>query len=300
VEDSVNLKLILFDNIMPATLCYGCEVWGLHGITAKANKARSEVSARYNMRIRQICGIRNSIAANVYLHELDVKPLEHRWWQQTLGFWARIQAAPHGNFYKQLLLDNLNDALVHKIRNFSWSVLRKLRELGIQVDTACGTVPVIETTAVMEALDSKLAAYWEGTHHTPHTSPSVGVKKCTYLQWFFRPDGYASYKHYKHMSLPGEQLRQLIRFRVGSHDLPIEKGRRQNIARQDRLCVKCDLHAVCDEHHVVFECPHVEVLRQQFAELFTDDTRDMQSFMWQSEQRTLAKFLVKVLKEYAA
>jgi hypothetical protein len=102
------------------------------------------------------------------------------------------------------------------------------------------------------------------------------------------------------MSLPGEQLRQLIRFRVGSHDLPIEKGRRQNIARQDTLCVKCDLHAVCDEHHVVFECPHVEVLRQQFAELFTDDTRDMQSFMWQSEQRTLAKFLVKVLKEYAA
>ena len=44
----------------------------------------------------------------------------------------------------------------------------------------------------------------------------------------------------------------IIRFRCGSHSLPIETGRWSRIPRDERLCKTCKV--VGDEHHVLFEC----------------------------------------------
>ena len=50
--------------------------------------------------------------------------------------------------------------------------------------------------------------------------------------------------------------RQIIRFRLGSHCLPIETGRWSRTARADRLCVDCGV--LGDEHHALFHCTKID------------------------------------------
>ncbi len=53
--------------------------------------------------------------------------------------------------------------------------------------------------------------------------------------------------HSMHPSTP-----DIIKFRVGSHRLPIEMGRWSNVKREDRLCTTCNV--LGDEEHVLYNC----------------------------------------------
>ena len=44
----------------------------------------------------------------------------------------------------------------------------------------------------------------------------------------------------------------IVRFRLGSHSLPIEKGRWSRVEAKDRLCNVCGV--VGDEHHIIYNC----------------------------------------------
>jgi hypothetical protein len=44
----------------------------------------------------------------------------------------------------------------------------------------------------------------------------------------------------------------IVRFRLGSHDLPIEKGRWSRIEQKDRLCSACNM--IGDEAHIIYNC----------------------------------------------
>ena len=44
----------------------------------------------------------------------------------------------------------------------------------------------------------------------------------------------------------------IVRFRLGSHNLPIEKGRWWRLNRKERVCANCNV--VGDEHHVLYDC----------------------------------------------
>ena len=50
--------------------------------------------------------------------------------------------------------------------------------------------------------------------------------------------------------------RDAIRFRLGSHILPIETGRWSRKPREDRLCVECGV--LGDERHAIFDCTNVD------------------------------------------
>ena len=60
-------------------------------------------------------------------------------------------------------------------------------------------------------------------------------------------------------------MRTLLRFRMGSHSLPIVLGRRTGVPRAQRLCQRCNLHAVHDERHLVFECPAMQCVRDRLS-----------------------------------
>ena len=47
----------------------------------------------------------------------------------------------------------------------------------------------------------------------------------------------------------------IIRFRVGSHCLPIETGRWCQKKKEDRICDVCESPG--DEHHYLYECPTI-------------------------------------------
>ena len=124
----------------------------------------------------------------------------------------------------------------------------------------------------------------------PRTCPSQGVIACTYARWFQRPSWAFVKTTPLHLSLPPTILRLFIRFRAGCSGLPIDTGRRQHVPHAQRHCSKCASPSVCDECHLIFECPALTPLRVQFSSLFTPATQCMLGFMWQKDMCAVAMF----------
>ena len=68
-----------------------------------------------------------------------------------------------------------------------------------------------------------------------------------------------------------EDLRVIItRWRLSSHDLKIETGRRSGISRENRYCNFCD-DCIEDESHVIFRCRAYEGQRNRFTSLLAEN-----------------------------
>ena len=91
---------------------------------------------------------------------------------------------------------------------------------------------------------------------------------------------------------------QLFRFRLSSHALPIEQGRRAKLPRAMRFCPLCPGHHVGDERRLVFECPALQHIRQHYADIYSDAHSTMRLFMWHKDQKAVASCLLRLLSEY--
>ena len=101
------------------------------------------------------------------------------------------------------------------------------------------------------------------------------------------------------LPLPCRGLRLFFRFRMGCSGLPIDTGRPTRphpTPRAQRVFVKCASQSVCDEYHVVFECPALAPFRGQYSSLFTPATRSMVRFMWQLDTCAVAMFVAHALR----
>ena len=120
-EDTVNLKLRLFQAILVPTVHYGCAVWGMHSPSvALTNSAHSELQRVYERYLRIICGLQPSTPPAFLFAELNVLHLKVCWWRQSLKFWNKLARLLMG--HKTILLDNLQDSVRFRVRNFSRSV----------------------------------------------------------------------------------------------------------------------------------------------------------------------------------
>ena len=61
------------------------------------------------------------------------------------------------------------------------------------------------------------------------------------------------------------RLRMLLcKFRLGKSKLPIERGRYNNIPREQRYCELCNSNIIGDEFHFILECTVLNELRFKF------------------------------------
>jgi len=51
----------------------------------------------------------------------------------TIDFWNALASAPASCLHKLVPIDNLQDAFLHGVHNFSWSVSHCLRSVGFRV-----------------------------------------------------------------------------------------------------------------------------------------------------------------------
>ena len=63
------------------------------------------------------------------------------------------------------------------------------------------------------------------------------------------------------------KLHRILRFRMGSHHLPIEEDCQFNLPRASRVCNLCNTGALGDERHMLLECPALADLRLEFSSL---------------------------------
>ena len=56
----------------------------------------------------------------------------------------------------------------------------------------------------------------------------------------------------------------LSRFRTSSHDLLIERGRYENIPRDQRICKSCNMNQIENEYHFLLVCPKYRYLQLKY------------------------------------
>ena len=69
----------------------------------------------------------------------------------------------------------------------------------------------------------------------------------------------------KYISLLSPNLMFILcKFRSGSHRLPVETGRWQNLPREDRLCHLCESGDIGDEFHYIMSCKFFKNERKRY------------------------------------
>ena len=91
------------------------------------------------------------------------------------------------------------------------------------------------------------------------------------------------------------KLHWILTFRMGSHHLPVEEGRRFNLSRASRVCNLCNTAALGDERHMLLECPALAGLRLHFSSLLMSCSSVMRRPLWAKDQREVCRYIIACL-----
>ena len=69
-------------------------------------------------------------------------------------------------------------------------------------------------------------------------------------------------------SLPCKIREIVTKRRISGHNLKIERGRYENIDRNDRKYTLCYMNEIEDEYHFILQCPIYETIRKQYIKKY--------------------------------
>ena len=91
------------------------------------------------------------------------------------------------------------------------------------------------------------------------------------------------------------KLQRILRFRMGSHLLPIEQGRHLRLPRHRRVCRLCHTGALGDERHMLPECSALADLRDKFSPLVAECSGVMARLVWARNQPMVSRYIIACL-----
>jgi exonuclease III len=284
---------------VPPAASYGCELWGLRAVPRHGalGLAREKLASGHITILRQILGLRKNTPVHIVLLEANSAPLYHSWLFRTITFWNNLGGLDSASLFRRVALDSISQA-IGGATNWASAFAAALTLLDYPLDLQPGTIQHVDLDLVRHLLGGQLTSVFTPSPDNicPRTCPSKGVISCTYARWFQRPLRRCSRPHLIHLTLPADIHRLFFRFRSGCSGLPIDTGRHTGVPRAQRLCVRCNSSTVCDEYHLVFECPYLQPLRDDFSALFTPDTTTMVQFMWQKDSYAVATYVARCLR----
>ena len=91
-----------------------------------------------------------------------------------------------------------------------------------------------------------------------------------------------------------------VRFKLGCHGLAIVSGRWHGVPRLQRVRSRCDMSALDDERHSVFECPVFEDLLSYYREhreTFGQEVAlDMRRIFAHKDQRAVVMYILGCMR----
>jgi hypothetical protein len=90
-----------------------------------------------------------------------------------------------------------------------------------------------------------------------------------------------------------------MNFLVANAPIPLRAERFQRVPFQQRMCTKCDMHTLGDEHHVLLTCPSTQPARDKYTTCLTFQQPDMKHFLEANKQEhKCAWFVYEALDAY--
>ena len=127
----------------------------------------------------------------------------------------------------------------------------------------------------------------------PRSCHGPGVKLCTYRRWF--SPAHQVCPVYWEVPMSTAKLQRILRFRMGSHLLPIEQGRHLRLPRHRRVCRLCHTGALGDERHMLLECPALADLRDEYSPSVAKCSGVMARLVWARNQPMVSRYIIACL-----
>ena len=182
--------------------------------------------------------VKSSIPIEVVFHELFVTPWHDFWWRQVLSFWNAMARADSESIINIVLHDAI--AIAHNGCSYGWAaqVFKCFAEHGKSSPLVAGAPIEVQPDELQLSFQMQLQAAFDAVPLDRRSCPGPGVKLCTYRPWFSRP-AHQVCPVYWEIPMSTAKLQRILRFRIGSHLLPIEQGRHLCLPRHRRVCRLC-------------------------------------------------------------
>ena len=214
-----------------ASLLYSCETW--------CGSDFKSIEVLYRQGLKTALGVRKCVNNEIVYTECDEYPLKIRIVKQQLNFWLSLNEYLQNNpqHYLNTLIDKAKD---YPYITYYKNLQRTYTDTQMVDRTLKGEMKAkhkdkIENAARLDE-NSKLGSYLQ-------VNPTL--EKPTYNN-----------------KLEFQRV-CVTRYRTGSHNLAVEKGRFGGTVRDDRLCA-CYM-GIQTVKHVVMECPLLADAREQFG-----------------------------------
>ena len=225
---SIKCQLELFDKVFKPILLYGCEIWGY---------GNNSVIERVHMKFcKLLLRVKKSTPDFMLYGELGRYPLDLNIKLRMINYWSKLLTG------KQEKLPALLYKLSFQLYGNDVPWLNSIKNIFDE----CGMSYVwnrqffIRNTWLYTIIKQNLIDQFKQSWHT---TVQESPKALNYR--IFKEN--LEFEHY-FSKLDDKNIFTLCKFRTVNHKLPIESGRWQNIARENRKCTICDSGDIGDEY----------------------------------------------------
>jgi hypothetical protein len=213
------------------------------------------------------------------MSEARRQPLARSWCQRAIGWWNKIVQRDQDDLALVALRDSvttLAGSVAGKpVRCWALAFRNMIHCIAPDCIALVDSLDLIPVETVLSAYDEHWSAHtwgdWRTLTHDAQPlrdippARTTGFKLATYRHLFCTDTIEKGFGFVDHVHTPA-QIKALASFRMGSHDLNIERLRHKRTPRNERLCQCCDQQCVEDESHIL-ECPAYVSIRESFSDL---------------------------------
>jgi sorting nexin-29 len=288
---------------------YASQVWGTQYLRP-GHAFKCSIQTRHLGFLKYVAQVKRTVASSVLLDEMCQRPFQYYWLRSVVRFWnSLLDTAPKNSLIDAVVRSELHLSRQAGCKQCWCAQLRlALREYGLeQEDRNISMLSKVGVQNCMNAWQANFLSDLSTAVGDPRDANLQGKRKlCTYNAYFRLQHHHIVGNWWQlpfylraGLSLSRNEVKNMARFRLSSHNLLVERGRYTNLQWQDRQCTRCAaggiLDCVDDEVHAVFECIATEGLRNANMELFEVGGQDLHSLMRVADQIRLAKFVSKVM-----
>ena len=173
-ELSVSLMRAVFQQVIPPTGSYACEVWGLRRVQGRLKTALARVRTRQLQLCKRLLHVPKSVGHDIVLRELDVMSPDAFWLRSACRFWNLLSLAPPGSLHRAVALSDWDDALSRTVWNWAWGVRAALLALGYHLPANRHHMAPIDVGVVMALRVAQEQQCWDACDVCPRTCASRG------------------------------------------------------------------------------------------------------------------------------
>jgi hypothetical protein len=286
-KDPVVMLHLLNAQVRP-TLLFGDVIWGPHEIHRTLVLVRDPMKyplqVSFNVLLRSALGVAHSTGTWMCLMLAGHLPVVDYIILDFCRFWNTLLSLTQDNAFLAACLATQQELLSQG--HTSWLSLWNEVLHRLIPEVAGGCLLDGEVVDIDDAKESLIFSHTDLLHSYGDPLAPQCSHHCTsmhFQQLNLAPEWGKQPAHIK-WTLPSHVRQSWMNFLVANAPIPLRADRFQRVPFQQRMCTKCDLHALGDEHHVLLECPATQLARDKYSTCLTFQHPDMKQFLEANKQ----------------